>query len=415
MPAYAGMIFSMNPTIQYLYSLQIFGMKMGLKNIRILLHAVGNPQKKLKTIHVAGTNGKGSTASMIASILTAAGYSVGLYTSPHLVTFHERIRINGSMISDKDVVRYTKRLRPAIDKHKATFFEATTAMAFRYFVDKKVDVAVIETGLGGRLDSTNVLRPIVSVITSIGLDHTEQLGPTITSIAFEKGGIIKKNVPVVIGKLPPQAKKVMSKIAQTNHSPLLFAEKLSLPESITLELQGKYQYRNAQCALGAIMIATKHFVIGDRALRKGLEHTSRLSGIRARCEIIQSHPSVVMDVAHNPDGIKNFVEEVMQLNGKKIVIFGVMKDKAYDEMLETIAKLRVPIVVTQPPGDRALSVDELFVAARRKGLNCFYAKYIPVALAIARENVGKDGLIVVTGSHYLVGEALKSMKNRKYS
>lgn len=382
-------------------------MKLGLRNIRALLRSVNNPHKNIKTIHIAGTNGKGSTSSMIAAVLTAAGYKVGLYTSPHLVKFNERIRVNGRMISDNDIVRYTKILKPTIKKIKATFFEATTAIAFKYFADQKVDIAVIETGLGGRLDSTNVVRPIVSVITSIGKDHIEQLGNTFESIAFEKAGIIKKDVPAVLGKINSRAKKVIIQVAKKKSSPIVHSEKITLPDDIEIELKGKHQISNAKAALAAINIVTQKFLIGNNAVCEGFKNTTKLTGLRGRFEIINSKPKILLDVAHNPDGIKTLIKELKKLSNKKfVIIFATMKDKDYRPSLIQFGQINATIIATQPNLDRALSYLELFEECKRLRLKCFHVSTVKKAVVLGMQKVGRNGLLVITGSHFLVGEAI---------
>lgn len=386
-------------------------MKFGLRNIRILLRSLDNPHKNFKSVHIAGTNGKGSTSAMIAAILTAAGYKVGLYSSPHLVKFNERIRINGEMISDADVVKYTKKLKPQIQKVKATFFEATTAMAFRYFADQKVDVAVIETGLGGRLDSTNVIKPIVSVITSIGKDHVEQLGNSLSSIAFEKAGIVKSSVPVVLGKISGIARTVIVQRAKKLNSPVIYSERIKLPRTIRLELKGTYQVANAQCALAAIIVASKHFVIGDKAVRKGLEHTTKLTGLRARFELLHTTSAILLDVAHNPAAIKQLVLEIQKLDYKRIVfVFGVMKDKNYHLIGRELRRLNPTVVITQPTVERALPVDKLYGTFSKLGLDVHSRIPVEAAVQLGKKLAGRNGLLVVTGSHYLVGEVIEKLK-----
>lgn len=386
-------------------------MKFGLRNIRSLLRFAGNPHRQFKSIHIAGTNGKGSTSSMIAAILTAAGYKVGLYTSPHLVKFNERIRINGKMIPDADIIRYTKKLKPLADTLKATFFEVTTAIAFQYFADQKVDVAVVETGLGGRLDSTNVITPIVSVITSIGKDHTEQLGNTLSAIAFEKAEIIKSKVPVAIGSLSNASRKVILKKAKSVHSPVLESKRIAVPKNITLQLKGKHQNSNAQCAIAAAAVASNYFLIGDKAIKEGLEHTNELTGLRARFEVIKSKPAVLLDVAHNPAGVMTLVAEIKKQHYKKIVVvFGVMRDKDYLAMGRELKKLRSIIIVTQPSIERALPCTTLSASLQSLGLNVRCKESVKDALRTGKELAGKNGLLVVTGSHYLVGEVLEKTK-----
>jgi dihydrofolate synthase/folylpolyglutamate synthase len=403
----------MNPTIAYLYSLQTFGMKFGLRNIRSLLQSCGDPHRQIRTVHIAGTNGKGSTSSMIASILTAAGYRVGLYTSPHLVSFNERIRINGKMISDAALVKYVRQLRPAIDRRQATFFEATTAVAFRYFADQKVDIAVIETGLGGRLDSTNVLRPLVSVITSIGKDHTQLLGTTVDAIAAEKAGIIKRRTPVVIGSIKGPAFKTILRRAKRMNAPVLESAALNIPSHIRLELKGKHQLMNARAAVAAVSVICRTLLIGDNAVRQGLEHTSALSGLRARQELRKGKPDILLDVAHNPDGIRTLIREVNTMSYKRfVVLFGVMKDKDYRSMLKLLAVLDPLIVTAQPHGERALTTAELHNECKRLGIRSIRSKDIPDAFRLAQRKAGSGGLLIATGSHYLVGELLPVIEKK---
>lgn len=389
-------------------------MKFGLRNIRSLLHSIDNPHRSLKTIHIAGTNGKGSTSSMIAAILTAAGYKVGLYTSPHLVQFNERIRINGKMISDEVVVKYTKELTPLIYRLKATFFETTTAMAFKYFTDQKVDFAVIETGLGGRLDSTNVIRPLVSVITSIGKEHTEILGKTFTSIATEKAGIIKSSVPVVVGEINGIALKTILQNAQTKKTPVLFSSKIALPKHYEIELKGEHQVANAKSAIAAITIVSQQFVVGDKAIKEGLKHITHLTGLRGRFELIDSSPTVLLDVAHNPDGIKVLSLEIKKLGYKKIVvIFAAMKDKDYRSSLSYLKKLNPIIIATQPTVERALSAQLLHSTCKSLKLRCILASTVNEAIVIGRKKAGQYGLLVITGSHFLVGETIPLLESNK--
>ena len=404
----------MKSTLDFLYSLQKFGMKIGLRNIRRLLRSVGNPHTSLKTIHIAGTNGKGSTSSMTAAILTAAGYKVGLYTSPHLVKFNERIRINGKMISDKKIVYYTNLLKKEIENSKATFFESTTAIAFKYFVDQKVDFAVIETGLGGRLDSTNVIRPIVSVITSIGKDHTEVLGKTYSSIATEKAGIIKSSVPVVIGDIKGIALRVIMQCARKNKAPILYSSKIVLSKRYSIQLKGKHQVGNAKAAVAAITIVSQKYLVGDKAIQEGLQHTTQLTGLRGRFEQIYSLPPILLDVAHNPDGMKVLSAEVKKLGYKKIVvIFAAMKDKDYRASLQQLKKLNPLIIVTQPSVERALSSEILYPSCKSLKLQCIRIPNVKDAVRFGYEQTEDKGLLVITGSHFLVGEAIPLLRSKK--
>ncbi len=403
----------MTSAITFLYSLHKFGMKFGLRNIRQLLSFAGDPHRQLCTVHVAGTNGKGSTSSMIASILTAAGYSVGLYTSPHLVRFNERIRINGKMISDKELSEYTQYFKQEIEKINATFFESTTAIALKYFADQRVDIAVIETGLGGRLDATNVVQPMVSVITTIGKDHTEQLGNSLTSIAAEKAGIIKRRIPVVIGKMSTPPKHVIRLTAQKRFSPLMEASKISLPKNVRIQLEGRHQRMNAKTAVAAINIVSSHFVVGDRAIHQGLSLTNELSGLRARQELIHGRPEILLDAAHNPDGIKTLVAELKRRKRQRIVIIvAVMKDKDYRSILRQLKDLRPIVITTQPAEERALNAEILHKECKKLGIRSFLAKDVASSIRIGKKNAGSKGLLVISGSHYLIGEAIPLLEKK---
>ncbi len=404
----------MKSTIDFLYSLQKFGMKIGLRNIRRLLRSIDNPHTSLRTIHIAGTNGKGSTSSMIAAILTSAGYKVGLYTSPHLVKFNERIRINGLPISDKNIVRYTNLLKQEIQKSKATFFETTTAIAFKYFADYKVDFAVIETGLGGRLDSTNVIRPLVSVITSIGKEHTEILGKTFTSIATEKAGIIKPLIPVVIGDIKGIALKTIVQHARSKKSPILFSSKITIPKNYEIELKGEYQSANAKAAVGAITIISQRYVIGDKAIKEGLKNISKLTGLRGRFEFVHSKQPIILDVAHNPEGIKVLTQEIKKLKYKKIfIIFAAMKDKDFKSSLRHLKKVKPVIITTQPSVERAQSSQILYSTCKLLKIQCILSSSVQESVKIGLKQAGHDRLLVITGSHFLVGEIIPLLESIK--
>lgn len=397
----------MNDPVPFLFSLQHLGMKFGLRNIRTLLAADKDPHRSLRTIHIAGTNGKGSTSSMIAAILTAAGYRVGLYTSPHLVRFNERIRINGTPISNKEIERLVRRYKRTIRSCNATFFEATTAMAFSYFRDQKVDFAVIETGLGGRLDATNVLTPLVSVITTIGKDHQELLGNTFTAIAAEKGGIIKRRVPVVLGKISGPARTTLLQIAKERSSAVLDAMSMPFPYADAVELTGEHQQENARTAVAAVTLLAQHTVIGDKAIRTGLQRTMLLSGLQGRYQIIDTTPRLILDSAHNPDGIRILTETLRKEKVKApVILFGVMKDKDYAGMLDELRRVSPLIVVTRPDLPRALDTATLYAVSLSKGLKTHYADGPAAALRTARKLAGKKGTVVITGSNYLLGEVM---------
>jgi dihydrofolate synthase/folylpolyglutamate synthase len=422
---------SSHATLEYLYGLQKFGIKLGLHNIRSILRSLGHPEKRFPSVHVAGTNGKGSTSSMIASVLTAAGYHVGLYTSPHLVHFHERIRVNGKMISDADLVRYTEKVRPAVEKKRATFFEATTAIAFQYFADHGVDVAVIETGLGGRFDATNTLTPLVSVITSIGKDHTQQLGKTIASISAEKGGIIKRGVPCVYGGGNAVATKVLRTIAVKKQSPFLVCNdhtkilnatggiegerltlltKRALYEDVHLSLPGTYQRENYAAAILALeILGTKGFDVSATALRRGMGNIVHFTGLRGRCECLRRDPMVLLDVAHNPDALTRLVALLAAFPCKRLkVVFGVMKDKDYRSMAKLLAPLNPVVYAAAPAIGRALPADLLKKVLVLQGVRASAHKSVEAALKSALRDQKKGELLIIIGSHYVAGEALEA-------
>jgi len=413
----------------------LFGIKVGLKNICALLSVLGNPERQFPCIHIAGTNGKGSTSSMIAAMLTASGYRTGLYTSPHLIKFNERIRIDGKHIADEDIVRYTNTLKPTITKLKSTFFEVTTAIAFKYFADQKVDFAVIETGLGGRLDATNVVTPLLSIITNIGLDHTEYLGTTYAQIAYEKGGIIKRGKPCLTATNEASALKKLKEIARARHSTLTHVAKASsvtinkstiqeLGVSLTthhssinrliVSLAGEHQSHNLQLAiLAALYLKDKQGFhrLSSSNIRRGLANVQEYSGLRGRLDVIQHSPLIIADVAHNPAGISTLVSMLKKLLvGKCIVVLGVMKDKDYTAMVRQLAEISRLSIAVRPETERALTsstISELFHDIQLKALD---GDSVANGVAIAMREARANEPILVTGSHYVVGEVMKHLR-----
>lgn len=414
-------------TLEKLFSLHQFGIKLGLEQTFLLLDRIGNPHTKLKTFHIAGSNGKGSTASFIASILMEAGYKVGLYTSPHFVKFNERIRINGKMISDEYVASFVTSLEDYIDKNNPTFFEITTALAFKYFEEEKVDFAVIETGLGGRLDATNVIQPISSVITSISLEHTQHLGDTIEKIASEKAGIIKPNTLVFVGRMNVHAEKVFQdKAADSNcryFSIVDFTKKengrvvVSLNEKsfsiYSTPLRGEHQHFNSALAVKTVC---ESLGINDGfVFSRGIKNVIRNTSLEGRYEIVCEQPKVIFDSAHNTEGVKIFVEEFSKeykSYSERILIFGVMKDKAISEMLAALKPYFNKIFAAQIQIDRAASIDELITIAAKEGI-----KVLPLAdpahfiQEYLKEN--KNKCLVVLGSIYLLGEIKSKMLEKR--
>jgi len=411
-------------------------MKLGLENIRALLKFVGNPEQKFKSVHVAGTNGKGSTCSMIASIATAAGLKTGLYTSPHLVNFNERIRINGKEISDERIVEYTDQLKQKIQELNATFFEATTAIAFRYFADEKVDVGVIETGLGGRLDATNVLTPLLSIITNIGLEHTEHLGSTIQQIAWEKGGIIKPNVNCLTATEDLEALRVLQKIAQEKKVNLFqvsdvcnYAIVRKEEEGIVFDVRtkenhypdlfvglcGEHQSKNAQLALFAAEYLNnqKYLPLTRTSIYEGLKEVRKNTGLRGRLEVFSTRPDLMLDVAHNPDGVrvlKNALQDYTY--AKLILVFGVMKDKDYRQMIAELAPVADEVIAVQPQMERALDSETICDKFRQFGRKSINAEKVDQGVTKALKMASVEDMVLITGSHYVVGEVISYLEHR---
>ncbi|TAK61996.1 MAG: bifunctional folylpolyglutamate synthase/dihydrofolate synthase [Bacteroidetes bacterium] len=421
-----------NSSISFLYSLQKFGIKLGLRNMEELLEYSGNPQSKFPSIHIAGTNGKGSTAAMIAAILTASGYRTGLYTSPHLVRFNERIRVNGVAIPERMLAKYTRYFMPVIKKTRATFFEATTAIAFQYFADQNVDIAVIETGLGGRHDATNVLTPLLSIITSIGFDHTEQLGKSLSSIAYEKGGIIKREIPCLTGVTLKEPLSAIQTIAREKSSLLLRANKISAGQikrddlsgleidlktdkcfyrNLRVSLAGNHQARNAMLAILAVEhLAESHGFnnITIRSVRMGLKKVQFYTGFRGRLHVIKNHPLTIVDVAHNSDGITTALSSLQRLIlNKPVVVFGVMADKEYTPMITAIGKLARVVIAVQPNIARALESKNIIEIAQSLGVSSYDGKTVAEGIKLASKLVHSDEAIVIIGSHFVAGEVIR--------
>ncbi|MCX7983554.1 MAG: bifunctional folylpolyglutamate synthase/dihydrofolate synthase [Bacteroidetes bacterium] len=423
-------------SIQYLYGLQKYGMKFGLHGINTLLKELGNPHNDIPTIHIAGTNGKGSTAAMIAAICTAAGYKTGLYTSPHILRFEERIRINGKSIPPREVARYVTQLRPLIKAHQVTFFEAVTAIAFLYFANERVDIAIIETGLGGRLDATNVLVPLISVITTIGYDHTHILGTTLESIAREKAGIIKPNVPIITGEQKRQVLQVLSSVAKEKRAPLVLVKwhhcvinSTSLEgsiidyktskgtiQSLSIELAGEYQVYNAAVAIKACLMLAEQFNYGihENHIRDGLSHITEYTNFYGRLTILRKNPLVLVDVAHNPDAMRSLVQSIRKFHLSNFrVIFGAMKDKDIEHMVEELQPVCQEVIAVAPKTDRAAPPSVIAEIFSRKNVSTHIAPSVAKGIQSALES--KDSLpILVTGSHFVCAEVYAWYKKKKY-
>lgn len=405
-------------------------MKFGLENIIKLSASLGNPHQDYPTIHIAGTNGKGSTAAMIASVLTASGYKTGLYTSPHLLKFNERIRIDGKPISDKELVSYTKLIRDEVNKTKATFFEATTAIAFKYFSDQKIDIAVIETGLGGRLDATNIITPLISIITNIGLEHTEYLGSTTSKIAREKAGIIKPFVPCLtavrdvdaFGAIQSIARKSKSTLKHIDDSTKLIFVKNDLQyqyvnlkagntklKNLKISMLGKFQEDNIRLSASTLLLLREKFIykITDQSMRCGYADVKKFSGLRGRFEVLSNNPLIIGDVAHNHHAFINLKNTLFRLGiYKVIVVFGLMKDKDLNSIVQAIGDLARVVITCSPRTDRAIASCEIASKFKLSNIPCIDGKTPKNSLKIAKNYASSNEIVLITGSHYVLGEAM---------
>lgn len=420
-------------TIDYLYGLQKHGIKLALSNSARLMSLMGDPHKRFQSVHVAGTNGKGSTSSFLAGMLQAAGYRVGLYTSPHLVDFTERIRINGRPITGNRVVELARRVRERYQQTtdnagavlNPTFFEVTTALAFTFFAEEGLDIAVVEVGMGGRLDSTNVITPLVSVITNIELEHTEFLGDTLSLIAAEKAGIIKDNVPVVTGVSQPEVIEIIERTAAARQAPLYRMPKNFAPERIFPEQPPRFHYRgiraaypdmrlsmlgghqvdNACLALAAIeCLRESGMPVDETAVRLGLERT-RWEG---RLEKVSARPDIYLDGAHNPASARALARAIAEMKPayqRLLLVIGVLGDKDFRGILSELVPLADSVVATKPDYGRALDVEVLAAEARKLHNAVDTAACLAAALAQVREKAMPGDLIIITGSLYVVGDA----------
>ena len=401
--------------------------KADLTNTIALCQSLGNPQTKFKSVHIAGTNGKGSTSHMLAAVLQTAGYKTGLYTSPHLKDFRERIKINGAMIEEAFVVDFVERIKPLILSIEPSFFEITVAMAFDYFVQEQVDIAVIEVGLGGRLDSTNIITPEISVITNIGWDHMNILGDTLEKIAYEKAGIIKPQVPVIVGAVLPETKDVFISKAKQEDAPLTITTdqsyvadwhhenhelKLAVANkkneerlSYYLDLTGIYQLKNILTVLETVkQLRQKGWNITEASLQKGLRHTKKITGLHGRWEVIHEQPLVVLDVGHNEDGIQQITEQLEITDHEDLhIVIGLVKDKEADKVLSLLPK-HASYYFTRAQIPRALPEEQLAAKANGIGLKGHHYPDVNTALKTAVGYAKKKDLVLVCGSVFLVGE-----------
>ena len=399
--------------------------KPGLENTLRLMAHVGNPHERLRAIHVAGTNGKGSTSHLMAAALQAAGLKVGLFTSPHLVSLNERIRINGQPIPEAEVAAFVSEHKDFLDAVQPSFFENMTAMAFDYFVREQVDIAVVETGLGGRLDSTNVLTPLLSVITNIGMDHTEFLGNTLTKIAREKAGIIKPGVPCVIGETHPQTMNVFLDRArecgilgdglETTDCRIWFADQCGylrtcrLREAPDCELHGIYQEHNLQTAYVALKVLKNYspftFHLSPFTFREGFKHVCSMTGLRGRWETLSEKPLVICDTGHNSHGLQYVAKQLRELPNPHIwIVFGMVNDKDTDVVMRLMpAGEKYHYIFTTPDTRRARTADEMLSLWAKDGIAINDPKE---AIDFANKQANEEDAIFVGGSNYLVGYAL---------
>lgn len=421
-------------TIDYLFTrLPMFSrigaaaIKKDLHNTIALCDALDNPHRKFKSIHVAGTNGKGSVSHMLAAILQTAGYKTGLYTSPHLHDFRERIKVNGEMIPEQYVIDFTKRVQPLINEIEPSFFEITVAMAFEYFAQENVDIAVIEVGLGGRLDSTNIITPELSIITNIGWDHMNLLGDSLEKIAGEKAGIIKQTIPVVVGETLPETKPVFKQKANSMQAPLHFAGEefiitnkrtadyklvVDVEEQETkstfqysLDLPGAYQTKNIITVLSSVrQLQEQGWKISEEHIQTALASSKQINGLHGRWEVIHEHPTVVMDVGHNEDGVKQIVAQLTESSYNELhVIIGMVKDKEIEKVLGLLPT-EAQYYFTKAHIPRALPETDLQTRAASFNLKGATFGNVNTAITTALQHAAADDLILVCGSVFLVGE-----------
>ena len=379
--------------------------KKDLTNTIKLCEVLGNPQKQFKSIHIAGTNGKGSTSHMIASVLQASGYKTGLYTSPHLKSFTERIRINGQEVSEHFVVDFIEKNQSIIDEIQPSFFEMTVAMAFLYFAEQEVDIAVIEVGLGGRLDSTNIITPEVSVITNIGFDHMEMLGDTLEKIAFEKAGIIKPGIPVVITEKQTETTPVFLQVAEEKKAPVTFVEDLHFDEIPLSDLQGIYQAKNIKGVLAAIdILREKGWKISRESQRKGLLHVQANTGLKGRWQQLGNNPLIICDTGHNKEAFQYIIDQIgRQIYTQLFMVLGFVKEKDLRpilEMLPTNARL----IFCEPKIPRALILEELKTKTEFLQQEKTYIKDVNEAIAFAKKQALAQDMIYIGGSTFVVAE-----------
>jgi dihydrofolate synthase/folylpolyglutamate synthase len=405
--------------------------KANLTNTIALCDKLDNPQHKFKSIHVGGTNGKGSTSHMLAAILQTAGYKTGLYTSPHLKDFRERIRINGQMISEQSVIDFVQAHLDDFEEIQPSFFEMTVGLAFDIFAKEKVDIAVIEVGLGGRLDSTNVITPLLSVITNIGWDHMNILGDTLHLIAAEKAGIIKPNIPVIIGEYQEEVAEVFIDKAKQEKTPILFASEELKAESLNpkasdntielaithnsqltthnlqLDLTGSYQTKNVKTVLAAVDELRKQgFIITDKHITEALKQVKTLTGLRGRWDTLSHHPLVICDTGHNPEGIAEVMKNIAATPHDQLhFVMGMVNDKDHSKVLDMLPKDAI-YYFCRPDIPRGLEAESLRLKAESYGLHGSVYESVPTAFLVAKQAAQPNDLVFVGGSTFVVAEII---------
>lgn len=403
-------------TLDYLYTkLPYFtrdgaaALKPDLTNTLKLCAVLGNPQHQFKCIHIAGTNGKGSTSNMLSAIFQTHGYKTGLYTSPHLLDFRERIRMNGEMVSKDFIVNFVEKIIPFINEIQPSFFEITVAMCFQYFAEQKVDYAIIETGLGGRLDSTNIISPILSVITNIGYDHADLLGNTLAKIASEKAGIIKPSTPIVIGESNAETDNVFIEKAKIENAPIYFAE--TNPNyyntEIACDLKGNYQQKNCVTVMQAVeVLNTLGFQLEHFKVAKALQNVQQLTGFKGRWEILGKNPTIIADTGHNEHGLKLVINQLLNLKFEKLhIVFGMVKDKDRSKIL-ILLPTQATYYFCSPNLPRGLDALDLQTECISFGLKGNVYKSVADALLNAKENAAPNDVIFIGGSTFVVAEII---------
>lgn len=379
--------------------------KIDLEKTHLLMELLGHPERGFKSIHVAGTNGKGSTSHMLASVLQESGRKVGLYTSPHLKDFRERIKINGQMIGEEAVVEFVARYKSDFTRLELSFFEMTVGLAFAWFAEQNVDIAIVEVGMGGRLDSTNVVAPLVSVITNIGMDHMAFLGNTLPAIAGEKAGIIKPMVPVIIGRTQAETEPVFRAKAQNKYARIVFADQLPFC-NLQSDLIGIYQKENIQTAYTALQQLPEDLKPNEPTIARGLKRVVANTGLRGRWEVLSSNPTVVCDTGHNEDGIRMVLQQIERTPYQNLhMVWGMVSDKDVSKILGMLPK-NARYYFTQPSIPRALPVAQLAEDARNQHLIGETFATVSEAISTAKRQAQPEDLIFIGGSTFVVADAI---------